>query len=89
MENQFLHSRTYIAAIIIYNQMKAFDSTIEKALGTLNKNSKAKSNFGTQKTISFSKNLKLLACSIYFDFNIPQMIRYLGTVINILEMIAM
>ena len=29
-------------------------------------------------SIPFSKKMKLLACSLYFNFNIPQMIRYLG-----------
>ena len=32
----------------------------------------------SQESIPFSKKLKLLACAIYFDFNIPQMIWYLG-----------
>ena len=32
----------------------------------------------SQTAIPFAKKMKLLACSIYFNFNIPQMIRYLG-----------
>ena len=135
-----------LTATATYNQVKPFDSMIDKALDKLNKKSKQKSQFGkpnknysfireptfnnvllllyksgyfshnditilsfvhpmynhlytsitcsinidfttllnpdpkweSQKKIPFSKKLKLLACAIYFNFNIPQMIRYLG-----------
>ena len=35
-----------IAALDIYNQVKSFDSMVDKALGTFNKKKKQKSSFG-------------------------------------------